>query len=53
MLCPGSVQEAGIISADQGSGIEPGDAQADLFLKLTAGIGAQQVTSRTLLGRKR
>lgn len=53
MLCPRSVREAGIISADQGSGIEPGDAQADLFLKLTAGIGAQQVTSRTLLGRKR
>lgn len=53
MLCPGSVREAGIISADQGSGIERGDAQADLFLKLTAGIGAQQVTSRTLLGRKR
>lgn len=52
MLCPGSVREAGIISAAQGRGIEPGDAQADLFLKLTTGTGAQQATARTLLGRK-
>lgn len=48
MLCPDSLQEAGITSAAQGRGIEPGDAQADLFLKLIAGTGAQQVTGRTL-----
>lgn len=35
-----------IISAAQGWGTEPGDAQADLFLKLTVGIGAQQVAGR-------
>lgn len=48
MLCPGSVREAGIISTAQGREIEPGDAQADLFLKLAAGTGTQQVTGRTL-----
>lgn len=47
MLCPGSLQEAGIISAALGREIEPGDAQADWFLKFTPGIGAQQVTGRT------
>ena len=45
-FCPGSVREAVTISAAQGRGTEPGDAQADLFLKLTVGIGAQQVAGR-------
>lgn len=48
MLCPGSLREAGIIFAAQGRGTEPGEAQADLFLKFPAGIRAQQVTGGTL-----
>lgn len=45
-LCPGSVREAEVISAAQAKGTEPGDIQADLFLKLATGTEAQQVTGR-------
>lgn len=42
-FCPGSVREAAVIPAAQGRGTEPGDALAELFLKLTMWIEAQQV----------